>query len=62
VNRKHSRARAEAIFSVTCKIDLGKPTSICKMTFYELFDENGNPKGTATVTKDLPHPKIHQKP
>ena len=55
MNRKQSGARAEAIFSVTCKIDFGKPTPICKITFYELFDENGNPKGTASVAKRLPN-------
>jgi hypothetical protein len=52
---KKSKARAEAIFSVICKIDLGEPRGICKTTFYELKDEYGNTKGTASVTKRLPN-------
>ena len=55
MNRK---PKAEAVFSVICKIDLGEPKTICQTTFYELKDEHGNRKGTATVTKRLPAKEI----
>ena len=52
---KKSKAKAEAIFSIICKIDLGEPREICQTTFYELKDEYGKIKGTASVTKRLPN-------